>query len=143
MCCFSCTEQINKHQAHILKFTKLLLEEPWHNFFKFRFPPISYLMWKRWELWNHRISVKIEWFFWMFGIPLARLGKMSPAKTWRGSVAVSSERACRAFTDGALGFPRYTGWPKKNATIFDPVFQRHSWLNTIDFSVLDRTFFYK
>ena len=49
--------------------------------------------------------------------PACPLGKMSPAKTWHGSVAVSSERECRAFTDGALGFPRYTEWPKKNATI--------------------------
>ena len=56
-------------------------------------------------------SVKIECVFWMFGIPL---GKMSPAKNLRWSVAVSSERACRAFTDGTLGFPRYIrGGPKR------------------------------
>ena len=39
--------------------------------------------------------------------PACPLGKMSPAKTLRWSVAVTSEWACRAFTDGALGFPRY------------------------------------
>ena len=70
-------------------------------------------MWKRWELWNLRISVKIEWFFWMFGIPLARLGKMSPAKTWRGSVAVSLSGRAGPLRTEPLASLAIRGGPKR------------------------------